>query len=189
MNATAVPTPAKATTDAQRCTVTTESGRRCMFVVHTDATKHRFVDRTRKHEALSAVLPAGFSLNVTEVKADEVIRKQTNRKDTAPRDADQKKVDAAVKVNFTKNNAKSHTTETEWGSLSLAEYIVPPKAVETVLDYLRRATGTGGTAAGAQLRYRKGTHGSGNTRIQWAVVARAPKKPATPTAVKDDSIK
>jgi hypothetical protein len=173
MTTTAVPTPAKATNDAQRCTQKTDSGRRCLFVVHTDATKHRYVDRTRKHESLSSVVPAGFSLTPTEVKPDEVIRKATNRKDTAPRDQDQKKVDAAVKTNYGKNQAKNHTTKSEWGSLSLAEYIVPPKAVDTVLDYLRRATGTGGTAPGAQLRYRRGTHGSGNTRIQWAIVSKA----------------
>ncbi len=170
-----VPTPAKATNDAQRCTATTESGRRCLFVVHTDDTKHRYVDRSKTHVALSSVVPAGFSLTAVEVKSTEVIRKQTNRKDTAPRDADQKKVDAAVKTNHARNVAKNHTTDSEWGTLSLAEYIVPPKAVDTVLDYLRRSTGTGGTAAGAQLRYRKGTHGSGNTRIQWAVVTKSKK--------------
>ena len=170
---TAPATPAKATNDAQRCTTTTESGRRCLFVVHTDATKHRYVDRSKKHESLSAVVPTGFKLTATEVKPDEVIRKATNRKDTAPRDQDQKKVDEAVKVNFGKNQAKNATTKTEWGSLSLADYIVPPKAVDTVLDYLRRATGSGGTAPGAQLRYRRGTHGSGNTKIQWAIVVKA----------------
>jgi len=165
--------PRKAANDGERCTTVTEKGRRCLFVVHTDAIKHRYVDRTRKHEALSNVVPAGFSLTATEVGAGDVIRKSTNRKDTAPRDQDQKKIDHAVKTNYGKNQAKSATTKTEWGSLSLAEYIVPPKAVDTVLDYLRRATGTGGTAPGAQLRYRRGTHSSGNTRIQWAVVAKA----------------
>lgn len=170
-----VATPAKATNDAQRCTNTTESGRRCLFVIHTDATKHRYVDRSKVHQPLSAMVPAGFSLTAVEVKPTEVIRKQTNRKDTAPRDADQKKVDAAVKTNHVKNEAKNHTTDTEWGTLSLAEYIVPPKAVDTVLDYLRRSTGTGGTAPGTQLRYRKGTHASGNTRIQWAVVTKSKK--------------
>jgi hypothetical protein len=164
-------TPRKAANDGERCTETTESGRRCLFVVHTDAVKHRYVDRSKKHEALSAVLPAGFKLTATE--STDVIRKATNRKDTAPRDQDQKRVDEAVKVNFGKNQAKQHTTKTDWGSLSLAEYIVPPRAVETVLDYLRRATGTGGTAPGAQLRYRRGTHASGNTRVQWAVVSKA----------------
>jgi hypothetical protein len=168
-----VSTPAKATNDATRCPQTTDSGRRCIFVIHPDTVKHRYVDRNKAHHALSAVVPAGFSLTATEVAPDAVIRKATNRKDTAPRDADQKKVDAAVKTNYGKNQAKNHTTKTEWGSLHLAEYIVPPRAVDTVLDYLRRATGTGGTAQGAQLRYRKGTHGSGNTRIQWAVVAKA----------------
>jgi hypothetical protein len=168
-------TPAKATNDAQRCTNTTESGRRCLFVVHTDNIKHRYVDRSKVHQPLSAVVPTGFSLTVTEVKATEVIRKQTNRKDDKPRDADQKKVDSAVKTNHAKNAAKNHTTDTEWGTLSLAEYIVPPKAVDTVLDYLRRSTGTGGTAPGTQLRYRKGTHASGNTRIQWAVVTKSKK--------------
>jgi hypothetical protein len=182
MTTTAVPTPAKATNDAQRCTTTTESGRRCLFVIHTDATKHRYVDRSKKHVALSTVVPAGFSLAATEVKPDGIIRKSTNRKDTAPRDTDQKKVDHAVATNFTKNQAKNATTKTEWGSLSLAEYIVPPKAVDTVLDYLRRATGTGGTAPGAQLRYRRGTHGSGNTRIQWAVVTKAKEDKTAPAA-------
>jgi hypothetical protein len=167
--------PAKATNDAQRCTDTTQSGRRCIFVVHQDNIKHRYVDRSKVHQPLSAVVPAGFSLTPVEVKPAEVIRKQTNRKDTAPRDADQKKVDAAVKTNHARNVAKGHTTATEWGALSLAEYIVPPKAVDTVLDYLRRSTGTGGTAPGAQLRYRKGTHASGNTRIQWAVVTKSKK--------------
>ena len=167
--------PRKAANDGERCTVTTDSGRRCLFVIHTDATKHRYVDRTKKHESLSAVLPAGFKL--AAVESTDVIRKATNRKDTAPRDQDQKRVDEAVKVNFGKNQAKKHTTDTEWSSLSLAEYVVPPRAVDTVLDYLRRATGTGGTAPGSQLRYRRGTHGSGNTRVQWAVVAKAPAKP------------
>jgi hypothetical protein len=172
--ASTTPAPRKATNDGERCTTVTDSGRRCLFIVHTDATKHRFVDRTKKHEAMSSVLPAGFKLVATEVTdKSAVIRKATNRKDTAPRDQDQKKVDEAVKVNFGKNQAKQHTTKTEWGSLSLADYIVPPKAVDTVLDYLRRATGTGGTAPGAQLRYRRGTHASGNTRIQWAVVTKA----------------
>jgi hypothetical protein len=172
---TTASTPAKATNDAQRCTEVTGSGRRCIFITHTDDVKHRFVDRSKVHQPLSAVVPAGFSLNATEVKAGEVIRKQTNRKDTAPRDTDQKKVDQAVKNNYGKNVTSKHTTDTEWGSLVLAEYIVPPRAVDTVLDYLRRSTGTGGPAVGAQLRYRKGTHGSGNTRIQWAVVTKAAK--------------
>jgi hypothetical protein len=157
-----VPTPAapaKATNDAQRCTSTTASGRRCLFVVHTDATKHRYVDRSKVHQPLSALVPAGFSLAAAEVKAGEVIRKQTNRKDDKPRDADQKKVDADVKTNHAKNKAKNHTTETEWGTLSLAEYIVPPRAVDAVLDYLRRSTGTGGTAPGTQLRYRQEERG------------------------------
>jgi hypothetical protein len=175
---TTVILPAKATDDAKRCPSVTESGRRCIFVIHTDDVRHRYVDRSKVREPLSKLVPAGFALTPTEVKLGEVIRKQTNRKDTASRDADQKKVDAAVKTNHSRNVAKNHTTTTEWGVLSLAEYIVPPKAVDTVLDYLRRATGTGGTAPGAQLRYRRGTHASGNTRIQWAVVTRAPKAKA-----------
>lgn len=171
-------TPRKAANDDERCTNTTPSNRRCMFVIHTDATKHRYADRSKKHQPLSAVLPAGFNLAAVEVKPTDVIRKQGNRNDTAPRDADQKKVDAAVKTNHAKNAVKNHTTDTEWGVLSLAEYIVPPRAVDTVLDYLRRSTGSGGTAPGTQLRYRKGTHASGNTRIQWAVVAKSVKEKA-----------
>ena len=170
-----VPTPAKATNDApalHRHHRVRPTLPLCCPHQDSSSTVTWTGPRSRR---LSALVPAGFSLAAAEVKPTEVIRKQTNRKDTAPRDADQKKVDAAVKTNYAKNVAKNHTTDTEWGQLSLAEYIVPPKAVDTVLDYLRRSTGTGGTAAGAQLRYRKGTHGSGNTRIQWAVVTKSKK--------------
>lgn len=169
---TSTTTPKIAQNDNERCENKTEKGRRCLFVVHTDATAHKYVNRDKQHFSLSDVVPAGFSLVATEVKPEDKVKKQSNRTDTKPRDADQKRVDTEAKKNAEKNARANHTTKTEWEKIILSEYIVPPRAVDTVLDYLRRAASTGGTVSGKQLRYRKGTHASGNVRIQWAFLTK-----------------
>jgi len=160
--------------DAERCPNKTEKGRQCLLVIHPDSVKHKYVDRSNAvHVPLASVLPAGFTLTATEVKATDRVTKSAGRKDTKPRDADQKRVDRDALANYTKNHTKEFTTKTEWAKVILSEYIVPPKAVDAVLDYLRRAMGTGGSVADTQLRYRKGVHASGNTRVQWAFLDKA----------------
>lgn len=165
-----------ATDDSSRCAFKTDKGRQCKLVVHTNNEKHVFVNRdsTREHVPLSKVVPAGFSLTATEVRKTDVLKKQVgSRGDTKPRDADQRKVDGHVQKSAGKN--ANHTTKTEFDNLSVSQYVVPPPAVDTVLDYLRRATNSGGpeAARGMQLRYRKADHPSGNVTIQWAVVKKA----------------
>lgn len=126
---------------------------------------------TKPKVALSSVVGAGFSLKAESVGKDDVIKKTTpGRKDNAPRDADQKQVDRDVKLNYIKNRQQGKTSAHKFDEHTLSQYIVPPKATDVVLDMLRRATGSGGPATGKTLRYRKGTHASGNTRIQWSVV-------------------
>lgn len=171
-------TAKKSANDETRCTFTTDKGRRCLLEIHTDAVKHKMVDRTAKeHKPLSAVVPAGFTLAATDVTAGEVIKKASNRKDDKPRDADQKRVDTDVAKNYAKNAAKQRNASHAFDTYTLSQYIVPAKATDTVLDYLRRSVGSGGPVAaqGKVLRYRKGVHGSGNVRVQWAIVDKAPK--------------
>lgn len=157
--------------DNARCTFKTEKGRRCLLEIHPDSVKHKMVDRSKtEHHALSAVLPAGFSFKAETVGATEKLKKESNRKDTAPRDQDQKRIDREAKQNHEKNVAANKHAGQKFEEFTLSRYIVPPKAVDTVLEYLRRAAGTGGTVHGAVFRYRKGTHASGNVQLQWAFV-------------------
>jgi hypothetical protein len=164
-----------------RCQTTTETGRQCILPVHQDSVSHKYVNRDKVHKPLKDMLPAGFTLTATEVAKTDVLKKATTRQDTKPRDDEQKRVDQDAKKNYAKNHGK-HNAGEDFAVYFHAEYIVPPRAVDTVLDYLRRAGGTGGTAKGSVFRYRKGAHGSGNVRIQWAFIDPAPKQPATPAA-------
>lgn len=162
--------------DTNRCQFKTDKGRQCKLIIHPDTHKHMFVNReAADHKPLSQVVPSGFSLTAVEVKNTDVLSKGGKRTDTKPRDADQKRVDGHVQKSAGKNSA--HNSKTEFGKLAVTEYVVPPAAVDTVLDYLRRAVGTGGpeVAQGMTLRYRRGDHASGNTRLQWAVVKTAPQ--------------
>lgn len=174
-----------AVNDNTRCTYQTPKGRRCLLVTHSDNVKHKMVDRGKtEHHALSAVLPSGFALKAETVAKTETIKKASNRQDTAPRDQDQKKIDRDAKDNYTKNASAGKHSGMKFEDFALSRYIVPPKAVDTVLEYLRRAAGTGGTVHGAVFRYRKGTHQSGNVQIQWAFVKPdpAPRNQTTSTS-------
>ena len=164
---------AKLANGQARCQGTSPSGRQCIQAVHTDATAHRYMDRDKEHKPLSAVLPSGFSLTATDVKPAEVLRKEITRK-AAPRDQDQVKVDKDAIRNYTRNKASGNHTKTDKAKIHWSEYIVPPRAVDTVLDYLRRATSTGGPVKGTQLRYTRGAHASGNVRVQWAFTDKPP---------------
>lgn len=169
MNATA--TAAIAKDDNNRCTFKTDKGRRCLLETHTDSVKHKIVDRSKtEHHALSSVLPAGFSFKAETVTKTETLKKESNRKDDKPRDADQKRIDREAKANYDKNVAANRHAGQKFEEFTLSRYIVPPKAVDTVLEYLRRSAGTGGTVHGSVFRYRKGTHQSGNVQLQWAFV-------------------
>lgn len=167
-------------TGQPRCQNTTSSGRQCLLAVHKDEVTHKYVDRSRVHKPLSEVLPAGFTIKATEVKPGQGLTKGGERKDTRPRDADQKRTDTDARLNYEKNHKAGHTTATDFQTVILTEYIVPPRAVDTVLDYLRRAAGTGGTVRGSQFRYRKGVHASGNVVLHWAFLDKAPKAETTP---------
>lgn len=163
-----------------RCTYQTAKGRRCLLITHPDNIKHKMLDRNKtEHHALSAVLPSGFALKAETVAKTETIKKASNRQDTAPRDQDQKKIDRDAKDNYTKNASTGKHSGMKFEDFILSRYIVPPKAVDTVLEYLRRAAGTGGTVHGAVFRYRKGTHQSGNVQIQWAFVKPDPTPKST----------
>lgn len=154
-----------------RCTYKTPKGRQCLLETHTDSVKHKMVDRGKtEHHALSAVLPAGFTFKAETVAKTEVLKKESNRKDDKPRDQDQKRIDRDAKQNYDKNVAGNRHAGMKYDEYILSRYIVPPKAVDTILEYLRRAAGTGGTVHGAVFRYRKGTHESGNIQLQWAFV-------------------
>lgn len=160
-----------------RCTFKTVKGRRCLLEIHPDTTKHIMVVRQAadKKKSLSAVLPVGFSFKAENVAPADVVKKAANRRDTAPRDQDQKRIDREAKANYDKNVAKNVHAKMTFDQYVLSQYIVPPQATDVVMEYLRRAAGTGGTVHGSVLRYRKGTHNSGNIRIQWAFVKPAPK--------------
>jgi hypothetical protein len=180
--------PVFANGDTNRCLFKTESGRQCKLVTHPNTITHKFVNRTAKAPvALSSLVPAGFSLAATDVPEGGALKKQTNRKDTAPRDADQKHVDKdalAAYGKYTAVRAKAGGKYVEFVDAPLKEYIVPVKAVDAVLDMLRRAVGSGGpiVIAGKTMRYRKGTHTSGDVRIQYAIMDKPPAKPASPVA-------
>jgi hypothetical protein len=184
---TTATTPVFAKGDTNRCLFKTESGRQCKLETHPDTTTHKFVNRTAKAPvALSTLVPAGFSLAATDVPQGGALKKQTNRKDTAPRDTDQKHVDKDALAAYGKYAAVRAKTGkyVEFTDAPLKEYIVPVKAVDAVLDMLRRAVGSGGPTAiaGKTMRYRKGTHSSGNVRIQYAIMDTAPPKPKSPVA-------
>jgi hypothetical protein len=179
-------TPVFANGDTNRCLLKSESGRQCKLTIHSNTITHKFVNRTAKAPvALSALVPAGFSLAATDVPQGGALKKQTNRKDTALRDADQKHVDKDALSAYGKYaaaRAKAGGKYVEFVDAPLKEYIVPVKAVDAVLDMLRRAVGSGGPTviAGRTMRYRKGTHTSGLVRIQYAIMDNPPPKPKSP---------
>lgn len=167
--------------DNDRCTHATEKGRRCLLVTHPDTQKHVMVNRkpAETQPKLADVLPKGFSLKATEVKTGEVLKKDTGRK-PMPRDADQKKVDEAAKLSYDANTTAGKHAGMDFDQYKLSQYIVPPQAVEVVLDYLRKCRNNGGSVpTKAVFRYKKGNHSSGNVRIQWAYLNPKPAdKPA-----------
>lgn len=136
--------------------------------------------RTKKaHPGITGLVPQNFKLTAVEVT--EPIRKQV-RKDDGPRDSYQQTVDADVKANANHPKNKGKDTRAAAGEkfytdIKLTEYIVPAKAVDEVLHMIDRASTSGGPTVGMQKVYRRGTHRSGNVRIQWAVLKKAPAKP------------
>lgn len=168
-----------------RCAVTTKpdgKGRRCVYEIHQDSIKHVYVNRTKTKETLASVVPAGFTLTAEAVKAGEAFDKRgTAARVAKPRSNDQKRVDGEAAKNYPKNKQAGHNTETAFEKLVLSRFIVPPRAVDAVLDLLRTVTTLGGpeVCKGTVMRYRKGTHPSGNLQIQWAFVDKAPKKPVS----------
>jgi hypothetical protein len=169
--------------DLTQCTAQSPSGRRCKLhpdhVNSADAKerKHRFVIREEvaQPKTLAELRKenkklASFTLSAEAIPAGEDVSRQYNRE--IERDDDQKRVDADAKKAYdkwVKGGSKKGAFEDiapKFGS----RYIVPPEAFDTVIMMLRRSTQSGAATYGKKMAYRRGTHTSGNTIINWMIV-------------------
>lgn len=170
--------PVFAVDDDNRCDFATESGRRCKLVPHATGV-HKFIDRSKKPVPLASVLPAGFTLKAEEVKKDDVLKREHQ---TAPRDADQVKIDADAARSYAKwehHGKKDKFDDVPAGALT--EYVVPPQAVDAVVAYLKNTVLSGGPCHGKRMAYRRGVSPrNGLIRVQWVIMDRP--KPSEPAA-------
>lgn len=168
-----------------QCEYKTERGRQCKLLVdpatgaHVDAKpdKHKFVIRKAPEE--KPVLPKGVRLKAQIIPIDgERIKKQVGAgaREAEPRDEHQRQVDADVKAIYEEWIRRGRPNEVEkWPQ---GVYVVPPEAVDAVLDMLRKTMTKGGPAYGKSTRYTRGTHKSGNALIAFSCADKPQKPPA-----------
>jgi hypothetical protein len=163
--------------DLSRCEYTSEKGRQCKLVVHSDDAKHVFMFRSQvappKH--ITEVVPEGFTLTMERIPRDADLSIQRART-VEPRDEHQVRVD--------KDAIRAYTAWEKAGSpvgdfADLApkyggRYVIPPVAFDTVIAMLNRAKNAGGPLQGKRLQYRRGVHESGNTLVNFLFTDPAP---------------
>lgn len=150
-----------------QCEYKTDKGRQCKLDIHKDDVAHRFM---LPRKALTEVLPKGFILKAQRVAEGGAISKAAGRKASTTRDADQKALDKDALQSYQAwvKAGKPDFMDKEKRHLYALNYIVPPKAVDAVLAYLRGATDSGSLLSGKVFRYTKGMHESGDKVIQAA---------------------
>ncbi len=94
-----------------------------------------------------------------------------------PRSAEQKQLDAEGKKLYDQWVKDGKPSDFE--KCPKLRYAVNPAAVDALVAYLRRVTGTGGPLAGKRMVYRKAPHVSGRTLVT-VIFTDKPPKPAKP---------
>lgn len=177
---------------APQCEYKTESGRRCKLTAGHDKTGtpsgHRMALKTEAIPTLAELKAKGlqFTLQMDEAPKSADLGR-SHKRTLAPRDADQKHVDADALKAYQAWEKSGRPKD--FVKSPVQRYIFPPEATSSVFAMLRCATMSGGPVAGKVLKYRLKTHESGNAMIYFTVTDRAPVKPAavkpaavTPTA-------
>jgi hypothetical protein len=167
--------------DLSQCEHKTEKGRRCKLVVHDDTIGHKYMFRNEipAPPHITKVAPEGFTLQMERIPAGADLGISRTRA-LDPRDEHQVRVD---KDSVRAYNAwdKAGKPKGKFEDLAVkygGRYIVPPAAFDTVIDMLIRVKKSGGPLAGKRLQYRKGTHESGATIINFMFTDPDPKTTA-----------
>jgi hypothetical protein len=147
-----------------QCPWKSETGRTCKIPLDPETGKHEGQHKTAIRRTDKPVLPGDVALKAEIVPAGKGLRKQVTRT-AKPRDKNQLQVDRDAKLNY-EHWVKSGKPD-DFNNAPHGRYVVPPKAVEATLDLLRAVVTNGGPLPGKRFNYRKGTHPSGNTAIDF----------------------
>lgn len=165
-----------------QCPYKTDRGRQCKLLadpvtgLHVDAKpdKHKFV--IRKAPGERPVLPQGVRLRAEILPIGQRVKKETPNRETGPRSNEQKQVDADVLAVYNEWVKRNKPKEPEnWPQ---SRYIVPPEAVDAVLDMLRKTTQKDGPVYGKSVRYVKGKHKGGGVIVAFSCADKPPPQDA-----------
>jgi hypothetical protein len=172
--------------DVSQCDFKTPKGRQCKLAPGHEG-PHRMVlrDQVPTPPTVAELKAKGVKINL---KMDAVPKSanigREYKREAAPRDADQLKVDGDVRKAYEEWKAAGKPkVKLANGKPNPAvpwkRYIIPPVAFDTVIALLRRATSGSGPVGRVSLKYNRHNHESGDLMIYFAVMDYDPKEETT----------
>jgi hypothetical protein len=157
------------------CPWTSPKGRKCKLELKQDGSPHEGQHRTALR---NKPIPEGVKLQRVKVPSAD-IAPATKGSGGAFRDDEQKAIDRDIALSYDEWKRRGKPSPSDFFNSSAADnftYVVPPTAVDAVLDAMRRGVGAGAEMAGKSFRYRMGVHKSGNTAIRFVAIDPVEKK-------------
>jgi hypothetical protein len=158
-----------------QCPWKSPKGRQCKLELKADGSPH---DGQHKSALRNKPIPEGLNLRRVKVPSEDITA-ATRGSGGVSRDAEQKAIDRDIALSYEEWKRRGKPSPSDFFNSNAADnftYVVPPTAVDAVLDAMRRGVGAGAEMAGKSFRYRMGVHKSGNTAIRFVAIDPVEKK-------------